>query len=71
MYLYLKKEIITRFMNNIQERQVMSMSNNPAWAERESARYFNISRVIQEMNQETQKSQEELIKEIELYEESK
>ena len=49
----------------------MSMSNNSNWAERESARYYNICRVIQEMKQETPKSQEELIKEIELYEESK
>ena len=49
----------------------MSMSSNSTWDERESARYYNICRVIQEMYEQDPKSQEELIKEIELYEESK
>lgn len=46
------------------------MSNNSKadWAEREIARYYNLCRIIQEMNEEIPKSQEELLKELELYE---
>lgn len=44
------------------------MINNSTWAERESARYFNLSRVIQEMKEATPKSQEELLRELEYYE---
>lgn len=46
------------------------MINNSTWAERESARHYNLCRVIQEMKQETPKSQEELLKDLGLYEES-
>lgn len=48
----------------------MSMSNDSNWAERESARYYNLCRVVQEMNERVSKSQEELLKDLGLYEES-
>lgn len=48
----------------------MSMSNNSNWTERESARYYNLCRVVQEMNEQVSKSQEELLKDLGLYEES-
>ena len=48
----------------------MNMINNSTWAERESARYFNLCRSLQEMKQEKPKSQEELLRELEYYYES-
>ena len=47
----------------------MCMSNNySTWAERESARYFNLCRSLQEMSEQDGKSQEELLRELEYYE---
>lgn len=47
------------------------MNNNISnWAERESARYFNLCRILQEMSEQDSKSQEELLKDLGLYEES-
>ena len=43
-------------------------SDNSTWAERESARYFNICRILQEMKEQKPKSQEELLRELEYYE---
>ena len=44
------------------------MINNSTWAERESARYFNLCRSLQEMKEQKSKSQEELLRELEYYE---
>lgn len=46
------------------------MINNSTWAERESARHYNLCRILQEMNEQVSKSQEELLKDLGLYEES-
>ena len=44
------------------------MINNSTWAERESARYFNLCRSLQEMKEQKPRSQEELLRELEYYE---